>query len=55
MISFGSRHESLFPRSVRYSNKDVDAAVNRIKGMGANLGGTQIYEPLYNLVCHKPI
>ena len=55
MISFGSRHESLFPKSRRYSDKEVNDAVNRVKTMGANLGGTQIYDPLYNLVSQKPI
>lgn len=40
VVSFGNRSENLFPKSVRYNDKDVDSAVNRIKKMEANLGGT---------------
>ena len=54
VVSFGSNSESMFPKSVRYSDKEVDKAVKMIKNMSADLGGTEIYHPLLNLITQPP-
>ena len=55
VVSFGSGSSSLFPKSVRYSDKEVNSAVISIKKMSADMGGTEIYNPLHNLITQKPI
>ena len=40
VVSFGSSSENLFPQSMRYSDKKVTSAIEEVKKMGANLGGT---------------
>jgi hypothetical protein len=55
VVSFGSGSNSLFGSSVKYSNKEVDRAVNEVKQMSADMGGTEIYSPLQNLLNAKTI
>lgn len=43
VISFGSGYERMFPTSRKYHDTDLDIAVNKIKKMDADLGGTEIY------------
>ena len=54
VVSFGSNSEKMFNASVRYSDKDIDNAVKKVKAMSANLGGTEIYHPLQSLITQKP-
>jgi len=40
VVSFGSDSASMFAKSVEYSNKEVNKAVNEIQNMSADMGGT---------------
>ncbi|CAJ0826015.1 13819_t:CDS:2, partial [Entrophospora sp. SA101] len=46
VVSFGSRHDSLFPKSQKYSQKTLDRAINLAKNLDAKYGGTEIYNPI---------
>ncbi|KAJ7995230.1 hypothetical protein DPEC_G00242380 [Dallia pectoralis] len=46
IIGFGSSHEFSFPKSVEYNQKTMEEALQKVKGMGADLGGTEILQPL---------
>uniref|UniRef100_A0A8C7MYB2 von Willebrand factor A domain-containing protein 5A-like n=1 Tax=Oncorhynchus kisutch TaxID=8019 RepID=A0A8C7MYB2_ONCKI len=49
IIGFGSSYESFFPKSVEYSQKTMDEALQKVKGMRADLGGTEILQPLKHI------
>ncbi|XP_064828803.1 von Willebrand factor A domain-containing protein 5A-like [Oncorhynchus masou masou] len=49
IIGFGSRYESFFPKSVEYSQKTMDEALLKVKAMRADLGGTEILQPLKHI------
>uniref|UniRef100_A0A8C7WHZ1 VWFA domain-containing protein n=1 Tax=Oncorhynchus mykiss TaxID=8022 RepID=A0A8C7WHZ1_ONCMY len=49
IIGFGSRYESFFPKSVEYSQKTMDEALQKVKAMRADLGGTEILQPLKHI------
>uniref|UniRef100_A0A673XEN0 von Willebrand factor A domain-containing protein 5A-like n=1 Tax=Salmo trutta TaxID=8032 RepID=A0A673XEN0_SALTR len=49
IIGFGSRYESFFPTSVEYSQKTMDEALQKVKAMMADLGGTEILQPLKHI------
>ncbi|XP_061734663.1 von Willebrand factor A domain-containing protein 5A-like [Nerophis ophidion] len=54
IYSFGSSFEHVFPTSVEYSEKTMKEALKKVKEMQANLGGTEILQPLkhiYNQPC----
>jgi len=40
VVSFGSDSNSLFAKSLKYSDKEVDKAVASVKKMSADMGGT---------------
>ena len=47
IIGFGSSYEKLFPAvSVPYSQETLDKATRHAQGMQANLGGTELLQPL---------
>ena len=47
IIGFGSSYEKLFPAvSVPYSQETLDKATQHAQGMQANLGGTELLQPL---------
>ena len=47
IIGFGSRYEKLFPAvSVPYTQETLDKATQHAQGMQANLGGTELLQPL---------
>src|SRR5438876_11904725 len=46
VVSFGSSHDSLFPKSREYSEETLDKAINLAKKLDANYGGTEIYAPI---------
>lgn len=48
VISFGSKYEKLFEgcTSVEYSQENLEFAINKIREMRANMGGTDILPPL---------
>ncbi|KAK9952819.1 hypothetical protein ABG768_018625 [Culter alburnus] len=55
IYGFGSRFESFFPQSVVYSEDTMEEALRRVKDMDADMGGTEILQPLkhiYSQPCH---
>jgi len=55
IVSFGSRHSSLWPSPVRYSPNNLAEAVRHVEGMKADMGGTDIYHPLQERVLQSII
>ncbi|KAF5908290.1 von Willebrand factor A domain-containing protein 5A-like isoform X1, partial [Clarias magur] len=49
VYGFGSRFESFFPKSVQYSQDTMEQAVERVNKMQANMGGTEILQPLIHI------
>ncbi|XP_026195943.1 von Willebrand factor A domain-containing protein 5A-like isoform X2 [Anabas testudineus] len=49
IYSFGSTYEHVFPKSVEYSEKMMEEALKKVEEMTANLGGTEILEPLEHI------
>ncbi|XP_067236598.1 von Willebrand factor A domain-containing protein 5A-like isoform X2 [Chanodichthys erythropterus] len=49
IYGFGSRFESFYPKSVEYNQKTMDQALKRVKEMKADLGGTEILQPLKHI------
>ena len=47
IVKFGSHHDSLFPNgSVEYTEDNFNAAVEYIDGISSDMGGTNILDPL---------
>ncbi|KAK7882530.1 hypothetical protein WMY93_028704 [Mugilogobius chulae] len=54
IYSFGSSFEQIFKESVEYNQKTMEEALEKVKTMDANLGGTEILRPLeriYSQTC----
>uniref|UniRef100_A0A3Q4MVF7 von Willebrand factor A domain-containing protein 5A-like n=1 Tax=Neolamprologus brichardi TaxID=32507 RepID=A0A3Q4MVF7_NEOBR len=49
IYSFGSRYEHIFPKSVEYSQQTMEKALKTVEQMEANLGGTEMLEPLKHI------
>ncbi|XP_016115658.1 von Willebrand factor A domain-containing protein 5A-like [Sinocyclocheilus grahami] len=49
IYGFGSHFESFFPQSVVYSEDTMEEALKRVKSMSADLGGTEILQPLKHI------
>ncbi|XP_041850356.1 von Willebrand factor A domain-containing protein 5A-like isoform X2 [Melanotaenia boesemani] len=49
IYSFGSRFEHIFPKSVEYNEKSMEEALKKVEKMQADLGGTEILEPLKHI------
>ncbi|XP_076592040.1 von Willebrand factor A domain-containing protein 5A-like isoform X3 [Chaetodon auriga] len=49
IYSFGSNYEHIFPKSVEYNEKTMEEALKKVEKMDANLGGTEILEPLKHI------
>ncbi|XP_030601346.1 von Willebrand factor A domain-containing protein 5A-like [Archocentrus centrarchus] len=49
IYSFGSRYEHIFPKSVEYSQQTMKEALKKVEQMEANLGGTEILQPLKHI------
>ncbi|XP_048036105.1 von Willebrand factor A domain-containing protein 5A-like [Megalobrama amblycephala] len=49
IYGFGSNFESFYPQSVEYNQKTMDQALKRVKKMKADMGGTEILEPLKHI------
>ncbi|KAM4848354.1 von Willebrand factor A domain-containing protein 5A isoform X1 [Urocitellus parryii] len=49
IYQFGSSYKEFFPESVKYTQQTMEEAVNRVKLMRADLGGTEILAPLQNI------
>ncbi|XP_030600166.1 von Willebrand factor A domain-containing protein 5A-like [Archocentrus centrarchus] len=49
IYSFGSRYEHIFRKSVEYSQQTMKEALKKVEQMEANLGGTEILQPLKHI------
>ncbi|KAL1247152.1 hypothetical protein QQF64_022528 [Cirrhinus molitorella] len=49
IYGFGSRFEAFFPQSVEYNQDSMDQALKRVKEMQADMGGTEILQPLKHI------
>ncbi|XP_051740421.1 von Willebrand factor A domain-containing protein 5A-like [Ctenopharyngodon idella] len=49
IYGFGSRFESFYPKSVEYNQDTMDQALKRVKEMQADMGGTEILQPLKHI------
>lgn len=49
IYGFGSQFESFFMESVEYTQKSLDDAVEKVNQMQADLGGTEILQPLQKI------
>ncbi|XP_028722098.1 von Willebrand factor A domain-containing protein 5A-like isoform X1 [Peromyscus leucopus] len=55
IFGFGSTHEAFFPKSVRYTQESMERAVEKVKLMLADLGGTELLTPLRKVFRKPPI
>ncbi|XP_073688716.1 von Willebrand factor A domain-containing protein 5A-like [Garra rufa] len=53
IYGFGSRFQSSFPQSVLYKQKTMKQALNRVKEMQADMGGTEILRPLKHIYSQR--
>uniref|UniRef100_A0A8P4GS97 von Willebrand factor A domain-containing protein 5A n=1 Tax=Dicentrarchus labrax TaxID=13489 RepID=A0A8P4GS97_DICLA len=49
IYSFGYSYQHIFPKSVEYSQKTMEEALKTVEEMGADLGGTEILNPLKHI------
>ena len=49
IIGFGSSYEKLFPESVPYNQENLEKAERHTESLQANLGGTEIFDPLKDI------
>ncbi|KAM4708706.1 von Willebrand factor A domain-containing protein 5A-like isoform 2-T2 [Discoglossus pictus] len=49
IYGFGSTFESFFPESMAYTQQSMEEAVKKVNEMNADLGGTEILEPLQKI------
>ncbi|KAM9853616.1 von Willebrand factor A domain-containing protein 5A-like isoform 2-T3 [Aulostomus maculatus] len=49
IYSFGSTYEHVFPKSMEYTEETMGEALDKVKNMQANLGGTAILQPLKHI------
>ncbi|KAA0724670.1 von Willebrand factor A domain-containing protein 5A [Triplophysa tibetana] len=49
IYGFGSSYESFFPQSVVYNQDTMDQALKKVNEMSANMGGTEILQPLRHI------
>ncbi|XP_046842406.1 von Willebrand factor A domain-containing protein 5A-like isoform X2 [Xenia sp. Carnegie-2017] len=54
IIGFGSRYVHLFPESVPYNQKNLEKAVKHAENLQADLGGTELFDPLKEIFSHAP-
>ncbi|MED6288396.1 hypothetical protein CHARACLAT_026089, partial [Characodon lateralis] len=55
IYSFGSGFEHIFSQSVKYNQKTMENALKKVEKMEANLGGTEILEPLKDIYSKQSI
>ena len=50
VVSFGSSYVNLFDHSLTYNDENFKKAIANVSTFDADLGGTEIYEPLQDLL-----
>jgi len=53
IVSFGTTFTNLFPKSRKYDKSSLKEAISAISGYTADLGGTEIFEPIQDVLCKK--
>ncbi|KAL8176325.1 UNVERIFIED_CONTAM: hypothetical protein K2H54_030947 [Gekko kuhli] len=56
IYGFGSTYDSFYPQSVEYTQKTMSESLQRVKDLDADLGGTEILQPLkaiYSQPCRE--
>ncbi len=46
LVGFGDKYTKLFPKSVEYNKNNFDKALTLVRGMNADMGGTEIDKPM---------
>ena len=55
ILRFGSTMDSLFPHSQPYNDETLARARELVRGMAADLGGTEILKPLQHILGEKEV
>ncbi len=55
VVSFGDGSNFMFNQSIKYKKDSLDDAVKKIGTMSADMGGTEIYNPLSKILQTKVI
>jgi hypothetical protein len=50
VVSFGTNFSKVYPKSVFYNEENLKIAVNEVSKFNADMGGTEILEPLIDIV-----
>jgi len=53
IFCFGSQYTQLFPQSKAFTDETLESAKQLLNGLDANLGGTEIYQPLKAIFTSK--
>ena len=53
VVSFGSGYETMFSQSVAYTKENIKSALSHLDQFDANMGGTEIYQPLQQIYSWK--
>jgi len=54
IVSFGAKFEFLNSEPIFYNSKNVEKVISRISRFEANMGGTNIYNPLFEIFKKEP-
>lgn len=54
VYSFGSEFEQVFVKSQAYNQESLDRAEDIVDSFEADLGGTEIFEPLADILADEP-
>jgi len=55
IVSFGSNHEWINNEMIDYTNENVIKYINIINTFNADMGGTEVYEPINSILERKTI
>lgn len=53
IVGFGSKFEKLFNKSTEYNEESLKIAEKLLRNLEANLGGTEIFEPLQSIFAEE--
>ncbi|KAI8954638.1 von Willebrand factor type A domain-containing protein [Xylaria longipes] len=53
ICSFGNHHSFLWPRSQSYNEASLSEALSHVDAFEANLGGTEMYQPVQNTISNR--
>lgn len=53
VVSFGSNHQELYPQSIASTEDNIEDAIRKVNRFGADMGGTEIYSPVYQVLMRE--